>query len=87
MASSNRHLIGTRSGCYSLVCISDSTTLMEKLTQPNQSFEVSRALLQIQNERTLSGNFFGEIVSVRGGRLLSNVFLGSRRVLNFTTNI
>ena len=58
MASSNRRLIGTRSGCYALVCISDSTTLMEKLGQENQSVEASRALLQIQNEPRLSGNSF-----------------------------
>ncbi len=58
MAPSNRRLIGTRSGCYVLACISDSTTPMDKLGQENQSVEASRALLQIQNERRLSGNSY-----------------------------
>ena len=52
MAFSNRRLIDIRSGCYSvgMVCISDSTRLMEKLVQQNQTVGVSRAVLQIQNE-------------------------------------
>jgi len=51
VASSNRHLIGIHRDAIRFLCISGSTTLMEKLTQQNQSVEVSRALRRMQNER------------------------------------
>ena len=63
MAFSNRRLIGIRSGCYRLVCISNSTTLMEKLAQQNQSVEVSRAVPHIQNEYRDISIFFGNITT------------------------
>jgi hypothetical protein len=51
IAVSNRRLIGIRRGAIRFVCISGSTTLMEKFVQQNQSVEVLRALPRIQNER------------------------------------
>ncbi len=50
--------IGIRRDAIRFVCISGSTTLMEKLAQQNQSVEVFRALLGFRTSVTISGNFF-----------------------------
>jgi hypothetical protein len=46
-----------------LVCISNSTTLMEKLAQQNQSVEVSGVIPHIQNEHRDISIFFGNITT------------------------
>jgi len=51
VASSNRHLIGIQRDAIRFLCISGSTTLMEKLAQQNQSVEGSRVLRRRQKQR------------------------------------
>ena len=65
VASSNRHLIGIQRDAIRFLCISGSTTLMEKLAQQNQSVEVSGAVPHIQNGHRDISIFFGNITTFR----------------------
>lgn len=62
--SSRRRLASSRDATR-LLCISDSTTLMERLAQQNQSVEVSGAVPHIQNGHRDISIFLGNITTFR----------------------